>query len=105
MNEKITQSDSLELEQIVIGLEFRKTYYRYDWYSYAPLNPFEPGDKVLISMTKETERATIACVQQLFKDGYVFILRPEETEKMVMEATEDLVRRLKGEEDNDAKKA
>lgn len=99
MNDKITQSDTLELEQTVIGLEFRKTYYRYDWYSYAPLNPFEPGDKVLISMTKETERATMAYVQQLFKDGYVFILDPKRTENMIREANEYLVRRLKGEED------
>lgn len=98
MSDKITQSDTLELEQFVIGLEFRKTYYRYDWYSYAPLNPFEPGDKVLISMTKETERATMAYVQQLFKDGYVFILEPERTENMIRDANEYLVRRFKGEE-------
>lgn len=96
---KIIEADTLELEQIVIGLEFRKTYYRYSWRDNAPLNLFEPGDKVLISMTKETERATMAYVQQLFKDGYVFILEPKETENMVREATEDLVRRLRGEED------
>lgn len=97
-DEKITQSDSIELEQIVIGLEFRKTYYRYSWRDNEPLNQFEPGDKVLISMTEKTERATMAYVQQLFKDGYVYILEAGKTEEMIREANEYLVRRFKGEE-------
>lgn len=95
---EIVQSETLELEQLVIALEFRKTYYRYNWRNSGPLNPCEPGDKVLISMTEKTERATMAYVQQLFKDGYVFILDPKDTEKMVRQANEHLVRRLKGEE-------
>lgn len=98
-NEKATQSETLDLKQAIVGLEFRKTYYRYSWRDNEPLNPFEPGDKVLISMTEETERATIAYVQQLAKDGYVFILEAEETGKMFRKAYDDLARRLRGEED------
>lgn len=98
MNDGITQSETLELKKAVLGLEFRRTYYRYSWRDNEPLNPFEPGDQALISMTEETERATMAYVQQLFKDGYVFILDPKRTEDMIREANELLARRLRGEE-------